>query len=453
MDLEQNVAPEQPMSASSRKDFLKAGGAVALGAAALAAGAPTLAEAAKPRVVRDLSPITLTLSRGSVNGHDWMQDLIDKFTAKNPNIKVKSLFAPQSSTATHDQYVAQLSGGSSAVDLYQVDVIWPPEFAAAGWILPVDKWITGTFRDDLLPGPKLGTTIGGKMYAFPLFTDSGILVYRTDLLAKYKQAPPQTFMDLVKVAQTIMKHEPSVPNGILWQGAQYEGLFCDVCELIWGNGGNILENFTGPKVVIDTPNNRYAVQWMVDTIHKYKIAPLAVTTYMEEDTRHLWENGKSVFMRNWPYVWALGNLPSSKVHGKFQIKTQVHGPNGKPAACLGGWNLAINAKSNNPDAAAKLALHLTSYESQKYQSIKASLNPTLASVYHDPDVLKVNPWYKNFFPVVKGALPRPVSKYETKISDRFTRQVHAALLGQISVATALQNAQKDVEEVMGNNTP
>ena len=460
MDQDKDVVSAQPMGGTSRKDFLKKSGTIAAGAAALAAaGAPALVEAAgveKPRVLRELAQTTITISRGSVTGPiDTMGDLIKKFERQNPNIKVKQLFAPQSSTATHDQYVAQLSGGSSAVDIYRVDIIWPPEFAAAGWILPLDKYITPSFKKDLLPGPVLGTTVNGKMYAIPLFTDSGMLFYRTDLLQKYKIAPPTTWLDLVSAAQKVMAHEKSVPYGMLWQGAQYEGLFCDVCELFWTNGGNVLQNFSGPKVVIDSPNNRWALQFMVDTIYKYKIAPRAVTTYMEEDTRHLWENGKSVFLRNWPYVWSRGNLPSSKIHGKFQLKPLPHGPHGKPAACLGGWNLAINAKSRNPDAAAKLALYLTSFESQKYQSIKGSLNPALSSVYHDPDALKVNPWYRNFYEVVRNALPRPVSKDETKISDRVTRQVEAALKRQISVATALKNAQRDVEEIVGgaNATP
>ncbi len=438
----------------SRKDFLKKGGLIVAGSAALAAGAPAIAEAAKPRVTRELATITLTVYRGTVTtGHDYEQDLYNKFEAKNPGIKIKSLFAPLSTTDEHGLVVAQLSGGSSSVDLYSGDIIWPPEFAAAGWILPVDKWITEEFKADLLPGPKLGSTINGKMYAFPFFTDAGIFVYRKDLLAKYKQPIPQTWSDIVRTSLAILPHEPSVPNGILWQGLQYEGLFCDVCELFWGNGGNVLQNFTGPKVILDSPNNRAAVQFMVDAINKYHIAPLAVTTYKEEDTRHLWEQGKSIFMRNWPYVWANGNKPGSKVAGKFGIAKVPHGPMGQSASCLGGWNMMINAKSANPDAAAKLALYLTSFEAQKYRSITQSSSPTRASVYTDPDVLKVNPWYKSFFPVIKSALPRPVSKYETKISDRVTRQVHSALLKQIDVATALKNAQADVEQIVSGNTP
>ena len=456
LEKDEDVTTNPAGAGPNRKEFLRAAG-VATAGAAVATAAPGLARASSARVVRDLAPVTVTISRGAVTTkNDWMGNVIARFEKANPEIKVKSLFAPQSSTDAHNQYVAQLSGGSSAVDIYQVDVIWPPEFAAAGWLLPVDKYITDSFKTDLLHGPRLGTTVNGKMYAIPYYTDVGMLFYRTDLLAKYKLAPPQTFTDMVAASQTIIKQEKGVPYGVLWQGAQYEGLFCDICELFWGNGGNILENFTGPKVVINSPQNQVALQFMVDTIHRYKIAPLAVTTYTEEETRHLFQNGKSLFLRNWPYVWPNGNdKTQSLIAGKFALKPMVHGPNGKPGAALGGWNMAINAKSQNPDAAAKVALGITNAESQKYLAINAGNNPSLASVYRDPEAIAANPYYKQYASVVSNALPRPVSKYETKISDRVTRQVHAALLGQVSVSAALANAQRDVEALVGggNSTP
>jgi len=457
-DQDKDVTPVETVNNTSRKGFLKTGGVVALGAAAIAVGTPALAEAAKPYVTRDESTVTLTFSRGSVTtGHDFTQDLLNKFT-KQTGIKVKSLFAPVSSTDTHNLYVAQLSGGSTSVDLYDCDVIWPPQFAAAGWVLPVDKYIPDSFKKDLLPGPLLGTKVNGKIYAFPNRTDSGLLAYRTDLLAKYKFAPPQTWNDIIRISQTIIKHEKGVPYGILWQGAQYEGLFCNICELFWQNGGNVLQNYSGSTVVIDSPNNRAALQFMVDSIHKYNIAPVALSTYKEDDCRHLFEQGKSVFMRNWPYIWgktASNDPKASKVAGKFKMIPLPHGPSGKSAGALGGWNYAINAKSKNPDAAVKLALFLTSYESQKFLTINSGTEPTLDSLYHDEAVLNAVPYFKQFYPVVRGALPRPVSKYETQISDRVTKQVNSAIKGQISVAEALKNAQRDVQSIVGggSNTP
>jgi multiple sugar transport system substrate-binding protein len=456
METDKDVAASPTASESSRKDFLRTAG-VAVAGAAVATAVPQVARAASVRVVRDLAPVTLNFYRGQPvgAGTDWEANLIAMFEKANPDIKVKSVFGPNSTTDAYNQLVSQLAAGSSAIDLLQGDVIWAAAFASAGWLLPVDKYVTDAVRHDLLPGPILSCTLNGKLYALPFYTDAGVTFYRTDLLAKYKLKPPTTFMELVNAAETVTKHEPTVPYGMLWQGAQYEGLFCDVCELIWSNGGNILENFVGPKVVINTPQNVAAIQFMVDTIQKYKITPLAVTTYMEENDRVLFIQGKSVFMRNWPYVWSSGNDPKqSKIVGKFQLGANMQGPSGKTrASCLGGWNMMINSKTQNPDAAAKFALYMTSYNSQKYNSINGGYSPTLASVYKDPAVLAKNPWYAHFFPAIKAALPRPVSKNEAKISDRVTRQVNAALKGQVSVSAALANAQRDVEDVMGNNEP
>src|SRR5689334_10539705 len=123
MEQEKDVVTTQDVPETSRKGFLKKSGIVVASAAALAAGGPALAEAAafeRPRVVRDLAPVTVTIARGAVTtSHDWMGDLISKFEKQNPSIKVKSIFSPQSSTDAHNQFVAQLSGGSSAVDIYQ----------------------------------------------------------------------------------------------------------------------------------------------------------------------------------------------------------------------------------------------------------------------------------------------------------------------------------------------
>lgn len=447
--------PPRHVAAPTREEFLTTSGRIAAGAAIVGSGVPTLAGAASAstaRVLRELSPITVTISRGSAAGEDWVGRLIRQFEQKNRSITVKSLFAPLSSTDAHNQYVAQLAGGSSAVDIYQVDVIWPPEFAAAGWIQPVDRWMSASAKADMLPGPALGTTINGRMYAFPLFTDFGVLYYRADLLTKYKLAPPRTWLDVVKASQTIMRHEAGVTSGILWDGSQTEGLFCDACELFWGNGGNVLQNFSGRKAVIDSPHNRQALQFMVDTIYTYRIAPTAMPTYSIEDIRHLFENGKSVFLRQWTYVWALANSKESAIAGKVGVAPIPHGAFGRSASCLGGWNLAINAKSQHADAAAQLAVHLTSAESQKYLAINASLPPTRRGLYRDPAVLQANPWYRYLYDVVTGALPRPVSKDETKISDRVQRQVNAALKREVSVAGGLANAQRDVEQIVGGNT-
>ena len=104
-------------------------------------------------------------------------------------------------------------------------------------------------------------------------------------------------------------------DGIVYQGAPYEGLTCDFLELAFAAGGQVL-NEDGTEAVIDSPENVKALQFMVDGV-KDGIAAKGVTTYMEEESRRYFESGKATFMRNWPYAYALGEKAAG---GQGQVR-------------------------------------------------------------------------------------------------------------------------------------
>ena len=104
-------------------------------------------------------------------------------------------------------------------------------------------------------------------------------------------------------------------DGIVYQGAPYEGLTCDFLEIAFAAGGQVLSE-DGKTAVIDSPENVAALQFMVDGVEDGTAAN-GVTTYMEEESRRYFESGKATFMRNWPYAYALGQAEGSQVKGKF----------------------------------------------------------------------------------------------------------------------------------------
>ena len=75
--------------------------------------------------------------------------------------------------------------------------------------------------------------------------------------------------------------------------------------------------------------------------------------YTEEEARGVFQSGNAVFMRNWPYAWALGQAPDSPVKDKIGVAALPKGgADGKHTGALGGWQLAVSKYSKNPDAAA-----------------------------------------------------------------------------------------------------
>ena len=89
---------------------------------------------------------------------------------------------PDDANQRHQLYVQWLNAHVGTPDVLQLDVVWTAEFAAAGWILPLDRYAPPT-RDDFFPASLEANTWRGRLYAVPWFMDVGMLYWRTDLLS------------------------------------------------------------------------------------------------------------------------------------------------------------------------------------------------------------------------------------------------------------------------------
>lgn len=384
--------------------------------------------------------VTITYSTGK-DSTPATKKLVEAFEKKYPNIKVKVQELPNSTDEQHNTYVTALSAGDSSIDVLAMDVIWTPEFAAANWLLPLDDKFTEEMRSKMLPGPVEAVTYNGHVWAVPRFTDAGVLYYRKDIIS----TPPQTWDELIQMAKENVGKE-GTKYGIVFQGNQYEGLVCDALELIYSNGGSVIE---GNKVTIDTPQAIAGLQYLIDLV---KIAPPGVTTYQEEDARNVFQQGEAIFMRNWPYAWSLLNSDDSPVKGKVGIAPIPRGKDGKEGSpVLGGWNLGINKYSKHPEEAWKFIEFVTSEEGQKITALEGGNLPTLKSLYQDKEVLAKNPYWADFYDVFITAKPRPVSPFYPQMSDSMQINFHKALTGEITAEQAIKNVAKDLSEILAKS--
>jgi len=360
------------------------------------------------------------------------KEIIARFEKLNPAIGVEMIEGPAATNIRENMY------GTAFVFM---DVIWVPKFASQGWLKPLDGWFGLGQRKEFLSGDIEGSLFEGKIYRVPVQSDGGMLYYRKDLLEKYGLAPPKTWGELVAAAKTIQN--PPKLWGFVFQGKQYEGLVCNFLEFVWGNGGRLID--AQGAVHIDSPAAVEALAEMVDAVHKDKIAPKGVLTYQEEEARHMFQEGKAVFMRNWPYAWNLLEADGSPVKGKVGITTMVRGPRGRQgAATLGGWGYGISAFSKNPEAAWKFIQFATSQESQKLNYLRGGIIPTRKALFKDPDIIEKSPHYEELYNVLAKARPRPAHFAYARISDTLQIHLSAALSGQSSPEEALKAAAKEI---------
>jgi ABC-type glycerol-3-phosphate transport system substrate-binding protein len=383
--------------------------------------------------------ITFPISALGAEGRVLVRQL-SRFMAENPGIKVIQRVTPDAADQKHQLYVQWLNAGASDPDVLQLDVIWTPEFAAAGWILPLDGFQPETqafFRSTIE-----ANRWGDSLYALPWFADVGMLYWRTDLMS----APPATFADLVQVAKKVRK--PAGPQyGMVWQGARYEGLITTFVEYLGAYGGSILDD---GRVVVNSEAGLRALTEMRDQIYRYGIVPRGVLTWQEEQTRFAFQNGQAAFMRNWPYAFPLmQDTAQSRVAGKYAVAPMPSGPNGEHTAAVGGAQLAINRRTEHPEAAWALINFLTQPEQMRERARVVGQFPTRSAVYDDPELasgLAISP--ATVRRIIEYGVPRPVTPIYTQLSEILQIHLHRALTRQAEPAAALARAQMEMQRLL-----
>jgi trehalose/maltose transport system substrate-binding protein len=227
--------------------------------------------------------------------------------------------------------------------------------------------------------------------------------------------------------------------GYVFQGRAYEGLTVNALEWIHSEGGGRIVDDEG-RVTADNPASARALARARDWVGT--IAPPGVLNYSEEEARGLFQSGQAVFMRNWPYAWALANGDDSPVRGKVGVAALPSGTvDGAPAAVLGGWNLAVSRHSRHVGEAADLVMHLAGAGEQKRRAIAAAYNPTIPALYEDPDIVAVNPFITSLRPALEAAVARPsrvTGHRYNRVSNAFWSAVHDVLAGEAEPEPALE---------------
>lgn len=380
----------------------------------------------------------------------FWEELIEEFQRES-GLRVELIRQPTGTDQRRQGLVIPLQSGQSDPDVFLMDVIWIPQFAASGWLAGLSGLSAvdpGDFFDRVV---DLAGTYRGRLVALPVYVDGGLLYYRKDLLEKYGYArPPETWPELREYSLRIQEGERREnPRfyGFVWQGAQYEGLVCNFLEYAGSAGGGIF--LKDGRIAVDLPANRRALEFMRSLVAGDPVSPPNTYTEMkEEEVRAFFGGGRAAFERNWPYAWALHQEEGSPVRGRVGIAPLPAFPGGESASTLGGWHVGISAFTDLPKESRRLVEYILSFPVQKRLALRLGWNPGRTDVYRDPEVLAAAPHLAELREVFQNTLPRPALPYYTLFSEILQRYLNRALSGRIEPAAALAAAEREAGKIV-----
>ena len=421
-----------------------------LAAAAALAAAITLAAGCGPigtpvpasALLSGIGSITFATGRVDTG---YLTGLIARWNAAHPRQRVTLIQLPDDANDQLSQLVTNLQARSDVYDVMNLDVIWTAQFAANGWIVPIDRRLIplGGF----LPPAVATASYDGRLYAVPFTSNAGLLYYRKDILARAGVRPPATWARLAYLARTVAPRYGLQGYGS--QFADYEGLTVNFDEAVQSAGGSIV-SAGGTRAAVDSPQARAALSFLVGGFRLGWI-PRAALGWDEEASRRAFEEGRLLFLRNWPYVYGEASTPGpgNKVAGKFGV-TYLPGRSGPGSSTLGGANLAISAFSRHQRTALAFIRYLTSLRSERWVLTDGSLPPVWTRLYRDPALIRRFPYLPVLERAILSARPRPEVADYSQLSLAISSAVHQALMQRKPVGATLAGLARELNRIIGS---
>ncbi|MEU9050895.1 ABC transporter substrate-binding protein [Streptomyces sp. NPDC048384] len=383
-------------------------------------------------------PLTLATA-GDLTG--YLGSVLEGWNRTHPDEKVTLVELPDSADETHAQMTTDLRGGDrSRFDVLNIDVSWTSEFAAQGWIRPLarDRFPLGSF----LPPVVDTATYDGQLYAVPYVTNAGLLLYRKDILAKEGVDPPRTWAELERAAKTIAPKYGL--DGYAGQFLPYEGLTVNAAEAVYSAGGSILGD-EGERVTVNSMAARDGIDFLARGVREGWI-PERALTYKEEESKQAFQDGRLLFLRNWPYAYVGAAAQGSPVSGRIGA-VPLPGPDGPGTSVLGGSNLAVSSHARHPDSAARLIAYLTSERVQRQVLTRGALPPVRADLYEDPGLVREFPYLPTLRESVLTAAPRPKSPRYDQVSLVVQAVVRDAMTGRETPEAAVRRLARELDAI------
>lgn len=375
------------------------------------------------------------------------------FTKINQEFKEKTGIEIQVDTVGYNDVAPKLMNsfmaGGSTYDLFVMDVIDLPRFVSAGWVAPVDEWITDDMKKDLLPFAAQALQYEGKFYGLPYASEYKSFVYNKAMLEKAGfTAPPKTWDDFIQYSKTLQE-KGIVKYASAWAWSQTEGLVCDFVAIASSMGGKLFDDSGNP--VLNSPENVQALQLMVDMIYKHKIVDPASLQYNESNVLSAMSAGDIAFELNWGLpLTPLNDKSKSKIVGQAEVAPLPYTVSS--ATIAGPMSYAISAGSKNKEAAWEYIKFLNDQNGSKRQALEIGMFPGWKSVYEDAEVKSGVPGLDKILEQAEVAVNRPQIPWYNEWSSKFQVELQNALTQKKTPQQALDDAMEESQKIKESNS-
>ena len=299
----------------------------------------------------------------------------------------------------------------------------------------------------MIPATVNAAKYRDTLYGAPYYTDGALFYFRSDLLkAAGVAAPPKTWDEMKAACERSWPSPKPRACPATPASSTRTRPSPSTSPRPWPPPAARIVDAEG-KPTVNTAEAKQGLNLLVDGF-KDGLFPSDAITYLEEQGRRAFQDGKVVFLRNWPFLYSSLSATdgSSYVAGKFDI-TSIPGTDGPGVSTLGGRNLAVSPftaeQGHGPGVHQVLHQPGTGPEAPGPQLPR----PGLRRALRGPRRRGQAPVLPHPARSLTNAQPRPKVVQYGATTKAIQEEAYAALTGAKDTDTALKDMQAKLEEI------
>jgi multiple sugar transport system substrate-binding protein len=225
------------------------------------------------------------------------------------------------------------------LDVLWMNDAWTPEFAEAGWIVPIDDQPQlMKYNDEIEKYCVKAMTYKGRQYGLVYYADHMAFMYNTEVLQKAGITTPPTSWDEV-VQQSLKIKQSGAAQFPLLLALTADAWLIEIVGAIMNSFGGRYTDDNGSSALTDPKNGALAAaKWITDAISTHKIVSPAALTTSEIDALKAFGNGSAAFTLLPRYrIRPLNDPAQSQVPGKVRVALMPQGTGAGAGHYTCGW--------------------------------------------------------------------------------------------------------------------
>lgn len=341
-------------------------------------------------------------------------------------------------------------------DLAVLDSVWVPEFAAAGFLRPIDElapdWLREEYEADFLEPFVAANRFAGQTVAVQAEADVAGIWYRRSDFNALGLEPPSSWAGLASVGRALAA-DRGLSHAIVLPGGSRGGETTTYCllALLASNGVSVL---TTDGVTVDDPRTVEAFEFLRELVDTGLLPGDAVTYDWDRSIRLLAQGHAAVSFGGsyeGPTLGEAAGLRADDVWDHFGFVSIPAGPSGGSATLAGGMVYGILRQAAYPELAMRLLEHLVSAEALARMSRTTSQIPSRGSAV--ALVAGETPFLAVTSAMLERAVVRPATPAYARVSAQLQAILEAVLTGRLSPAGASERAGDMIGAITGLPLP